>query len=377
MSTNEDLKAAATRTATTEKKESSPVVAALTKATNAMKAVLPKHITPEKMARLALSALRTNRKLAEVAQSNPQSFVAAVMTASQLGLELGVFGEAHLVPFGSEIALIPGYQGLVKLVLNSRFAVDVYAHEVRSKDHFKLTYGLHRSLEHVPLSNGGFPLSDEERGPLTGFYAVAELANGSRTFWVVSLADAYKTRDASKGYIAAKKYKKEHTWDTHFEAMGRKTAVRRLCNWLPKSAELAAALALDAAHDRGATATVDGDFTVVAGDDDVTTTGAAGTQDGEGGDPGASEQTGRPSGTGAQSGGAESAESKPAGKPAASAADLPTIDDAIALVRADKYDDATDLARQLGGDAPVTIAGMIKSRQGNKSAKAKSSMNIE
>lgn len=371
MSTTEDLKAAATRTPTVEKKESSPVVAALTKATNAMKAVLPKHITPEKMARLALSALRTNKRLAETAQANPQSFVAAVMTASQLGLELGVFGEAHLVPFGHEIVLIPGYQGLIKLALNSRFVIDIYAHEVRAKDHFKLTYGLHRSLEHIPLNAGGFPSSDDERGPIVGFYAVAELANGSRTFFAVSLAEAIKTREASRGVQAARKYKKDHPWDTHFEQMGRKTAIRRLCNLLPKSAELAAALAVDAAHDRDTTATVDGDFIVVAGDDEVTTTGAAGTQDTS------DEQLGTQTATGAQTGGAESADAKQTGKPAAKATDLPTIDDAIALVRADKYDEAADLAKTLGGDAPVTIAGMIKSRKSNANAKAKSSMNLE
>lgn len=256
---------------TQPKKEQSPVVAALAKAQNAMKSVLPKHITSEKMSRLALSVLRTNRKLAETAQGNPESFVAAVLTAGQLGLELGVFGEAHLVPFGPEIVMIPGYQGLVKLALNSGQVVDIYAHEVRANDKFKMTYGLNRGIEHEPLSDGGFPVSNEKRGPITGFYAVAEKVNGSRTFFAISLAEAERTRDESRGYQAAKKYKKDHPWDTHFEPMGRKTAIRRLCNLLPKSPELAAALALDSANDRGTTATIDSDFTVIAKDDEVYT----------------------------------------------------------------------------------------------------------
>lgn len=277
------LKEAATGNSTAvEKKEASPVVEALAKSMNAMKAVLPKHITPEKMSRLALSVLRTNRKLAEIAHSNPQSFVAAVLTAGQLGLELGVFGEAHLVPFGSEIALIPGYQGLVKLALNSRMVVDIYAHEVRANDEFSMTYGLDRTIVHKPLSKGGFPASNEERGEVTGFYAVAELATGTRTFFAVSRAEAERTRNESKGYQAAVKYKKEHPWGTHFEQMGRKTAIRRLCNLLPKSPELAAALAIDSAEERGTTAAIDTDFTVIAGDDELRTpTGPVDKETGE------------------------------------------------------------------------------------------------
>ncbi|OIO76374.1 MAG: hypothetical protein AUJ88_06865 [Gallionellaceae bacterium CG1_02_56_997] len=54
-----------------------------------------------------------------------------------------------------------------------------------------------------------------------------------------------RIRDGSRGYQAAKKYKKESTWDTDFVAMGLKTAIRRICKFLPKSPELATALAMD------------------------------------------------------------------------------------------------------------------------------------
>ncbi len=49
----------------------------------------------------------------------------------------------------------------------------------------------------------------------------------------------------------AKKFKRDTPWDTHFEEMGQKTAIRRLCKTLPKSPELAVALALEDAHYRG------------------------------------------------------------------------------------------------------------------------------
>jgi len=204
---------------------------------------LPKHINPDRMARIALTAFRMTPKLAEC---DPRSVFAAVIQSSQLGLEIGLMGEAHLVPFGNQCQLIPGYTGLMKLARNSGLVVDIYAEAVRVNDKFALKLGMERSLEHEPLTaQGGFPASDEERGEVVGFYAVGVLKDGSRTFVAMSRAEVVKVRDGSKGYQAAKKYKKESPWDTDFSAMGLKTAIRRLCKWLPKSPELATALSLD------------------------------------------------------------------------------------------------------------------------------------
>lgn len=204
---------------------------------------LPKHINPDRMARIALSAFRMTPKLGEC---DPRSVFAATIQASQLGLEVGLMGEAHLVPFGNQCQLIPGYTGLMKLARNSGQVVDIYAEAVRANDKFALKLGLERSLEHEPLTApGGFPASDEERGDVVGFYAVGILKDGSKTFVAMSRKEVEKIRDGSRGYQAAKKYKKESPWDTDFVAMGLKTAIRRLCKWLPKSPELATALALD------------------------------------------------------------------------------------------------------------------------------------
>jgi recombination protein RecT len=204
---------------------------------------LPKHINPDRMMRIALTAFRMTPKLGDC---DPRSVFAAVIQSSQLGLEVGLMGEAHLVPFGNQCQLIPGYTGLMKLARNSGLVVDIYAEAVRINDKFVLKLGMERDLQHEPLTaQGGFPASDEERGEVVGFYAVGVLKDGSRTFVAMSRAEVVKIRDGSKGYQAAKKYKKESPWDTDFGAMGLKTAIRRLCKWLPKSPELATALALD------------------------------------------------------------------------------------------------------------------------------------
>jgi len=204
---------------------------------------LPKHLNPDRMARIALTAFRMTPKLADC---DPRSVFAAVIQSSQLGLEIGLMGEAYLVPFGNQCQLIPGYTGLMKLARNSGLVIDIYAEVVRVNDKFALKLGMERNLEHEPLTAlGGFPASDEERGEVTGFYAVGVLKDGSRTFVAMGRAEVERIRDSSRGYQAAKKYKKDSPWDTDFAAMGLKTAIRRICKYLPKSPELATALALD------------------------------------------------------------------------------------------------------------------------------------
>lgn len=229
--------------------EASTFPAMLEKFKGEIARALPKHINPDRMARIALTAFRMTPALAKC---DPRSVFAAVIQSSQLGLEVGLMGEAHLVPFGDQCQLIPGYTGLMKLARQSGLVQDIYAHEVRVNDKFTLKLGLERGLEHEPLTGpGGFPASDEERGEVVGFYAVAVFKDGSRTFVAMSRKEVEKIRDNSKGYQAAKRYKKESVWDSDFVAMGLKTVIRRLCKFLPKSPELATALAMDAASEQG------------------------------------------------------------------------------------------------------------------------------
>lgn len=241
---------------------------------------LPRHINPDRMARIALTAFRTTPKLAEC---DPRSVFAAVIQSSQLGLEVGLMGEAHLVPFKGQCQLIPGYTGLMKLVRQSGFVQDIYAHEVRTNDRFVLKLGLDRSLEHEPLAGaGGFPASDEDRGEVVGFYAVAVFKDGTRTFVAMSRKEVEKIRDSSRGYQSAKQFKKESVWDTDFVAMGLKTVIRRLCKFLPKSPELAVALAMDTINEQGRTQNltlnevIDGSYApVVDEEQEQTATGTA------------------------------------------------------------------------------------------------------
>ncbi len=77
---------------------------------------LPKHLTADRMARLALTAFSTSEKLQ---QCDPKSIAASIMLAGQLGLEVGVNGAGFLVPYGKTCTFVPGWKGLVDLVARS------------------------------------------------------------------------------------------------------------------------------------------------------------------------------------------------------------------------------------------------------------------
>lgn len=58
---------------------------------------LPSVLTPERFTRITLSALSSNPRLQEC---TPQSFLGAMMTAAQLGVEPNTpLGQAYLIPF--------------------------------------------------------------------------------------------------------------------------------------------------------------------------------------------------------------------------------------------------------------------------------------
>lgn len=219
-------------------------------------AALPKHITPERLARVALSTLQRTPKLLECDQ---KSFLSCVMACAALGLEPdGLLGQAYLVPFAGKCTVIPGYQGLMKLARQSGEIASIDAHPVRYGDEFEYRYGADPHISHVPAERPYSPsdgwAKDWQPGEITHFYAVAKLKDGSVAFVVMPSWEVEQIRDGSQGYQSAKKYDKDSPWDTDYDRMGCKTAIRRLCKYLPASVEdnrLHRAIALDERADRG------------------------------------------------------------------------------------------------------------------------------
>lgn len=205
---------------------------------------LPAHLTPDRIARIALTELRRVRHLAECSR---ESFGGALMTCAQLGLEPGgALGEAYLLPFFNkqagayEVQLIIGYQGMIRLFWQHPLAAGLDAQVVYEADEFTYAYGLVPKLHHVPSMAA-------DRGRPVAYYAVARLKNGGSAFVVLSPGDVEAVRRRSKSRDSG-------PWRTDYDAMARKTAIRQLFKLLPKSTELAQAVAHDGTVRRDATA---------------------------------------------------------------------------------------------------------------------------
>ena len=76
---------------------------------------LPKHMTPDRFVRVALTALTRVPKLAQCTEA---SLIKCMLTCSELGLEPD--GRlAHLIPYGKDCTLVIDYKGLAELAMRS------------------------------------------------------------------------------------------------------------------------------------------------------------------------------------------------------------------------------------------------------------------
>lgn len=197
--------------------------------------VAPKHITKERIVKLALVAASRQPKLFEC---TPQSFLQSVMKSAELGLDcVGTLGQGYLVPYYNgkikafECQFIVGYQGLIELARRSGNISRIESRVVYEKDEFIVEYGLEPKLIHKPYLGG-------DRGKIVCVYAIAELKDGSRQVEVMTLDEVERIRDRSKA-------KEGGPWVTDFAEMARKTVIRRLAKYLPLSPELAKAIETD------------------------------------------------------------------------------------------------------------------------------------
>jgi len=285
MSTPNALKAVATgKVAATEKPKDLAHLMASPAVQAQIKAALPRHMTAERMARIATTELRKNPKLA---QCEPISFLGAVIQCAQIGLEPGnALGHAYILPYdkrgkvngewrvvATEAQLIIGYRGMIDLARRSGQILSLSATAVYDGDDFECVMGLEPTLKHIP----DFDNPDRENPDrLTFVYAVAKLKDGGTQFAVMSRAQLHAIRERSQGYQqAAKKAaegkKADNPWFTDYEAMCLKTVIRRLFKYLPVSVEIQRAVQLDEKADAGLPQdnglVIDGDFRKVPEDE--------------------------------------------------------------------------------------------------------------
>lgn len=186
--------------------------------------VLPSQINPDQWVRMTMGVVRRNAQLASIAKRNPGSFLAAVLDAARLGLEIG--DTYHLVPFGNEVVGIADYTGLIELAYRAGEVESIKCEIVCAGDHFRYEPGVMDRPEHRPDWFG-------DRGDMIGAYAYALLKSGATSQVVIrSKAEIEQVRDTARGANA-----KDSPWKNWPDRMWRKTVLRELMKFIPTSAE--------------------------------------------------------------------------------------------------------------------------------------------
>lgn len=225
------------RNAITEKRnEVSPVKAMgdlLKRMHTQIEKALPSVITPERFTRIALTAYSRNEKLQEC---TAESFLGSMMQAAQLGVEPNTpLGQAYLIPYRNkgvmEVQFQLGYRGMIDLAYRSGEVQNIQAHEVYENDTFEYELGLEPKLKHIPAL--------KDRGEVILYYAVFKLTNGGVGFEVMSKEDVEA--------FAKKKSKTYGTgpWQSDFDAMAKKTLVKRLLKFAPLKSDFVRAVTTD------------------------------------------------------------------------------------------------------------------------------------
>ena len=194
---------------------------------------LPSVITPERFTRIALTAYSRNEKLQEC---TAESFLGSMMQAAQLGVEPNTpLGQAYLIPYRNkgvmEVQFQLGYRGMIDLAYRSGEVQNIQAHEVYENDTFEYELGLEPKLKHIPAL--------KDRGEVILYYAVFKLTNGGVGFEVMSKEDVEA--------FAKKKSKTYGTgpWQSDFDAMAKKTLVKRLLKFAPLKSDFVRAVTAD------------------------------------------------------------------------------------------------------------------------------------
>lgn len=196
---------------------------------------LPSVMTPERFTRITLSALSANPQLAQTTQN---SFLGAMMTAAQLGMEPNTpLGQAYLIPFRNkgvlECQFQLGYKGLIDLAYRSGEVTTIQAQVVYENDEFEYALGLEPQLKHIPaMSNRGEPIY---------FYAVFKTKDGGFGFEVMSVEDVK---------LHAQKYSQSFNsvyspWKKNFEEMAKKTVLKKALKYAPMKTDFARGLSAD------------------------------------------------------------------------------------------------------------------------------------
>lgn len=188
-----------------------------------VKAILPRHVTPERFMAVFRTAVSHVPKLNEC---EPYSVIGGMVLASQMGLEVNTPQQhAWLVPFYNgqtkrqEAQLMLGYRGLLELASRAYPNASFYASEVYSNDIFHERRGTAQELVHEIVDYN-------DRGTFVGVYAVGEFPGRRPAFRFTPKSVIDKIRAGVKGSDSP-----YSPWTKWYDEMAIAKGFKRFCKW--------------------------------------------------------------------------------------------------------------------------------------------------
>lgn len=208
---------------------------------------LPRNLSADRMSRIALSAFRRNPRLDEC---DPRSVFAAVIQASQLGLEPDTLGRAYLVPYKVskkvghrwesrlECQFIPGWKGLVEL-MNRSGQGSAWTGAVFSGDTFQFALGDSPFIRHIPAGE----YADEK---LIYVYAVGRPRGCEWPIIEAWTMDRIRSHRDRYNNVGDKHYSYQN-----MEMYARKVVLLQILKYMPLSPDLVRTIELSHAAEAG------------------------------------------------------------------------------------------------------------------------------
>lgn len=208
---------------------------------------LPKHLSADRMARLALTAFSTTPALQKCSH---QSIAASIMTAVQLGLEPNVNGAGYLIPYGTTCTFVPGWKGLVDLVGRSGrgtvYTGVIFEDQIQGVD-WEFFDGSRREL----LIKKQSSLIDDTK--ITHAYAIGWVKDSSMPIIELWSVDKLKNHRNKFNKVGNSYYSFKH-WEMYC----RKIPLLQVIKYMPCSIELAMAVDVTNVSEGGGNAYIDG-----------------------------------------------------------------------------------------------------------------------
>ncbi len=189
-----------------------------------------------------LTIVRSNSKLQECSSN---SILSAAGIAAALKLPINPsLGFAYIVPYKNQAQFQVGWRGLVQLAMRSGLYATLNSGAVREGQ-----------IKEIDFITGEIVRGEKISDTVVGYVAYMELLNGFRKSLYMTLEEiqAHAEKYSQSYAYDLRSGKKSSVWSTNFDAMAKKTVLKKLLSSFgimsidQKSADLATALQADQA----------------------------------------------------------------------------------------------------------------------------------